>query len=165
MTLSLFNVATSLIQYLRLHCLVSHLHLSLFYPKLRKLAFFINILADQNSSPQKGRDQVFFPCLRRIFVSSFFKFPCNLIPFFQLLSGFFVISQFALTNIWFPCCLAVWLCWGNSSYIAEVLVIKKRIICTICFEDPQYSCRTLFWDLHIFIVINLFILWRIIYAK
>ena len=55
--------------------------------------------------------------------------------------------------------------WGNSTRITDVLIMKKRIIRTMCYKPITYSKRSLFKQLNILTVVSVYILNCVKYVK
>lgn len=57
------------------------------------------------------------------------------------------------------------ICWGNCSRFNEVFILQKKIIRTMSFKPPQYSCRKLFSELGILTAPALYILHSVLHVK
>lgn len=57
------------------------------------------------------------------------------------------------------------ICWGNCSRFNEVFILQKKIIRTMTFKPPQYSCRQLFRELGILTAPSLYILYSVMHIK
>lgn len=57
------------------------------------------------------------------------------------------------------------ICWGNCSRSSEVFTLQKKIVRTMLFKPPRYSCKSFFIELGILTVPCLYILNCVLYIR
>ena len=57
------------------------------------------------------------------------------------------------------------ICWGNCPRFSEVFTLQKKIVRTMSFKPPRYSCRLLFRELGILTAPSLYILNCVLHVK